>query len=132
VQFLPKTVAALYSAIVTGPDGNIWFIDENAPGLVRMSVSGGIHEFPLAGVDGNAVSMTVGKDKNFYILDETSNVVRVTLAGAVDIIPIPSGDTTSVDGLALGPDGNVWFAEFDHIGKITPAGKITEYAYPAP
>jgi streptogramin lyase len=54
------------------------------------------------------------------------------LSGAVDIIPISSGDGTAIDGLALGPDGNVWFAEFNHIGKITPAGKITEYAYPTP
>jgi virginiamycin B lyase len=38
---------------------------------------------------------------------------------------------TSFDGIAAGPDGNVWFGEFHHIAKITPAGKITEFAYPS-
>jgi len=34
-------------------------------------------------------------------------------------------------GIALGPDGNLWFAqEGSHpaIGRITPAGRITEFA----
>ena len=34
-------------------------------------------------------------------------------------------------GIALGPDGNLWFAqESSHpaIGRITPAGRITEFA----
>lgn len=30
-------------------------------------------------------------------------------------------------GITLGADGNIWFVEADHIGKITPDGKLTEY-----
>ena len=131
VQFTPHTLGALYSAIVLGPDKNLWFIDENAASLVRIGEGGAIKEFSLSGVlTGNGVSMAVGADKSFYILDESSNVIRVNEKGHAQSFPIPSGDTTSIDGLALGPDGNVWFAEFNHIGKITPAGKITEFAYP--
>jgi streptogramin lyase len=132
VRFTPHTAGALYSAIVLGPDGNLWFIDENAASLVRMSMSGAIKEFSLSGiVTGNAVSMTVGADKNFYIGDESTSIVRVTEKGKAQVFSIPSGDNTAIDGLALGPDGNVWFAEFNHIGKITPSGKITEFAYPS-
>jgi virginiamycin B lyase len=34
--------------------------------------------------------------------------------------------------LTLGPDGNIWFTELhgQRIGKITPAGAITEYKLP--
>ena len=34
--------------------------------------------------------------------------------------------------IAAGPDGDVWFteAEGDKIGRITPAGTITEYSLP--
>jgi streptogramin lyase len=131
VLFAPHTLGALYSAIVLGPDDNLWFIDETGAGLVRIAENGSIKEFALSGVlTGSAVSMTVGADKNFYVLDESTNVVRVTVKGKAQLFAIPSGDGTSIDGLALGPDGNVWFAEFNHIGKITPAGKITEFAYP--
>ncbi len=132
VSFTPHTLGALYSAIVLGPDNNLWFIDENAASLVRITESGSSQEFSIeSAVSGNAVSMTVGADKKFYILDESSNVVRVTDKGVAQSFPIPSGDATSIDGLGLGPDGNVWFAEFNHIGKITPAGRITEFAYPS-
>jgi streptogramin lyase len=37
------------------------------------------------------------------------------------------------NGIAAGPDGNLWFTEYqgNNIGKITPAtGVITEYAIP--
>ena len=39
---------------------------------------------------------------------------------------------SSPQGICAGPDGNVWFVEAsaDKIGKITPAGAITEYALP--
>jgi hypothetical protein len=34
------------------------------------------------------------------------------------------------DGIAAGPDGNLWFTEFygDRIGRITPAGVVTEFS----
>jgi virginiamycin B lyase len=130
VSFVPKTLGVGYSAIVTGPDANVWFIDEGV-GLVRMVETGAIKEFELSGeFEFKGVSMTVGADKRFYIGNGSTSIVRVTTSGAATTIPIPSGDTTGFDGMALGPDGNVWFAEFDHIAKITPAGKITEIAYP--
>jgi len=35
-------------------------------------------------------------------------------------------------GMTLGPDGNVWFTERAHgtVGKVTPAGAVTEYPLP--
>ncbi|MFY9739924.1 MAG: hypothetical protein WAK11_12880 [Candidatus Cybelea sp.] len=132
VQFSPHTLGALYSAMALGPDGNVWFIDENAFRLVRISMNGSIKEFSFESVaTGSAVSMTVGADKDFYIGDESANIVRVTAKGKAQAFTIPSGDNTSIDGMALGSDGNVWFAEFNHIAKITPSGKITEFTYPS-
>src|SRR5258705_12383884 len=32
---------------------------------------------------------------------------------------------TSPQGIAAGPDGNLWFTEENGIGKITPAGAVT-------
>jgi streptogramin lyase len=132
VQFTPHTVGALYSAMALGPDGNVWFIDEDADRLVRISANASIKEVSFESVaGGSAVSMTVGADKDFYIGDESTSIIRVTEKGKAQAFPIPSGDGTSLDGMALGSDGNVWFAEFNHIAKITPSGKITEFAYPS-
>jgi len=126
-----QTASGLLGPIVPGPDGEMWFIDENAGSLAEVSMSGRVREFSLAGfLGGNAVALAVGGDGRFYISDETTSITRMTAGGAALQIAIPSGDNTSIDSNGLGPDGNVWFAEVNHIGKVTPAGVITEYAYP--
>jgi streptogramin lyase len=33
-------------------------------------------------------------------------------------------------GIMLGKDGDIWFVEVQHVGKLTPAGKLTEYPTP--
>jgi streptogramin lyase len=130
-QFKAKTAGFLYSAIVAGPDGNMWFIDENDGALARISMSGSVKEFPLYSELGEyGVTMAVGADGKFYIGHEATDIVRATTFGSATSIPIPSGDSTGLNGIALGPDGNVWFTEAYHIAKITPAGTITEYPYP--
>jgi len=42
-----------------------------------------------------------------------------------------SGDMMN-DGVVLGPDGNIWFTEQQHVANITPSGTINEYAFPLP
>src|SRR5580658_8494865 len=92
IQFTPHTVGALYSAMALGPDGNVWFIDEDADRLVRISTNGSIKELSFESVaGGSGVSMTVGADKDFYIGDESTSIIRVTVKGKVQAFPIPSG-----------------------------------------
>jgi streptogramin lyase len=45
--------------------------------------------------------------------------------------PLPAGAGPS--GITAGPDGNLWFTEFNSstIGRISPSGKITEFPLPA-
>jgi streptogramin lyase len=114
--------------IVTGPDKNIWYTDYYKPGLVKMTMSGAAHEYLFTGF--NPTSMTVGSDGKFYIGEYgVAKIAVVTTSGTVSQKTIPSGDYMYQGGMTLGPDGNVWFAELGHIGMITPAGTITEYAY---
>src|SRR3954468_11372646 len=42
------------------------------------------------------------------------------------------GDTRLPNGIAAGPDGSLWFVEFNNnaIGRITTAGVVTEYPLP--
>lgn len=126
-----STASGLPGPIVTGPNGNMWFIDEVAGSLAEVTMGGRTHELSLSGhLAGNAVALTVGADGRFYISDEAARITRVTMGGVAIEIPIPSGDNTAIDSNGLGPDGNMWFAEFNHIGKVTPTGVITEFAYP--
>ena len=46
-------------------------------------------------------------------------------------LPLPN---SSAGEITAGPDGNLWFIEIfsNRIGRITPAGQITEFPLPAP
>ena len=50
-------------------------------------------------------------------------------AQAVNEFPI--GNTALPQGVTLGPDGNLWFAELlGRIGRMTPSGDVTEFPTP--
>lgn len=63
----------------------------------------------------------------------SGSITRAHAQGTVTIseFSIPTSNSNPVD-ITSGPDGNLWFVEFngDKIGKITPTGTVTEYAIP--
>jgi virginiamycin B lyase len=91
--------------IAAGPDGNLWFTSQGA----GCSIIGG----------------------DFGCHHGTSfdpAIERMTLSGKVTKFASPN----FADKITAGPDGNLWFTEFgtDRIGRITTAGKITEFPVP--
>src|SRR5580692_11702436 len=46
-RFSPSTFTGKYGGIVTGPDSNMYFLDTNGPGLVKITMSGTTTEYPL-------------------------------------------------------------------------------------
>ncbi len=58
---------------------------------------------------------------------------RTLLSLTVTSFPIPLVGLVQPDGITTGPDGNLWFAETgaDRIGRMTPAGVLTEFPLPA-
>jgi sugar lactone lactonase YvrE len=72
-----------------------------------------------------------------------SAIGRITPTGSITEYPLRKADSDP-GGIAVGPDGNMWFTETtwhsgrrgrvftgSAIGRITPAGRITEYPLPA-
>jgi streptogramin lyase len=137
-----------------GPDGNLWFTDQGLGKVGRITPKGVVTEFPipdgsLPGVPeiGSALlsqTLTTGADGNLWFMTHFSDpptgnltgaIERMTPTGAVKGFKLPSGWTA--DSITTGLDGNVWFTESRDagsvfkFGKITPAGKITEFKMPA-
>src|SRR5690348_17124416 len=56
-------------------------------------------------------------------------VVPSASAATFNEYTLPNASSKGPLSITPGPDGNVWFAEYDwgFLGKITPAGNITEY-----
>jgi streptogramin lyase len=130
-------------SITAGPDGNVWFAERSPDGsqsiLGRVTPTGQITEYASTPVPGSIAAMTAGADGNVWFVKDGFGGPAV---GKVD--PATGAYTTFMTGLngaftlfggiALGGDGNIWFTSyFDGlIGKVTPAGAITEYKGVAP
>ncbi len=110
------------SRIVTGPDGNLWFTEQGAVGAMGCCQP----TFPALGKIG-----------------------RITPSGKITEFTTPGqsglASASNPAGIAVGPDGNLWFTEYSYftkdtmvqhggnkIGRITTSGRITEFPAPTP
>jgi virginiamycin B lyase len=127
--------------ITEGPDGNVWFTVNGAatPMVGKITPAGKITEYPTGFANAPSDAITTGPDGNlWYLASSGDGIVKVTTAGVMTEYPF-SSSAAAVDrhtgGIAAGPDGNVWFLETVlsggsgelEVGKVTPAGQITEY-----
>ena len=69
----------------------------------------------------------------FLLLLTFSAPSAVMGAGAVTEFPVPTANSGPAE-IITGPDGNLWFTERNttNLGRITPAGVITEFPPPDP
>jgi streptogramin lyase len=113
------------TSIVVGPDHNVWLADP-CGGLIRMTMAGVVTERLFNNF--HPTQIAVGADRRFYMTQQGTSIIGISdMRGKLQTYSIPSGDTIYDGGITLGPDGNVWFVESLHVGKITPTGTITEY-----
>jgi streptogramin lyase len=133
----------LTKGITAGPDGNLWFAEYSYIG--RIIPSGVITTFVTPTPVGHNTAITAGPDGNlWYTVAVNQNVVgRISPSGVITEFSLddPNGFSYhSPAGITAGPDGNLWFAEspagyptppFGNIGRITPAGQVTQFSVPS-
>jgi uncharacterized protein (TIGR03437 family) len=126
---LPTSMAGLGS-IVTGPDGALWFTERNLNRIGNITTSGSVQEYPVNGMAG-PVEIAMGFDGNLWVTAPDA-IWKITPAGAATPYFFPSANSVP-QGIAAGPDGNVWFAEAsgNRIGRLTPSGVLTEFQLPS-
>ena len=137
---LPTTSCGPYcicapQGITAGPDGNLWFTEQEGNNIGRITVGGIITEFaiPTANVVPDAI--TAGPDGNLWFTETAEQVPnsigRITPGGKITEFPLPKAYTLP-QGITTGADGNLWFTEeaLDSIGRITPDGAISEFLLP--
>jgi virginiamycin B lyase len=126
----PVPAGPVYSAssLVQGPDGNIWFTDQNNNAIGRETPDGTIAEFPLPTTDAGPDQIVSASDGNLWFIETGADqIARITPAGNVTEFPLPQD--ASPGALAAGTGGNLWFIDDSNndIGRITTAGKVTEF-----
>lgn len=122
------TVGGQPTGITVGPDGNLWFVDMGLSSLRSITTSG-VLGVQFGGLN-NPREVVTGSDGNLWVSEfNGGTITRVTPFGSMTRFPLPPGSFFP-QGVALGPDGNVWFTASDMIGKITPSGTITRFTPP--
>lgn len=129
------TVALPYAGIkyiAPGPDGNMWFTEQDGNRIGRITPTGVITEFS-AGMTAGAQPrrITAGPDNAMWFTEEGTRCIgRISMAGAItEYCAGISADAGILFDIAKGPDGNLWFTEAagNRIGRITPQGVVTEF-----
>ena len=136
------------SEIITGPDANLWFAEDdfdssNPPGkhaIVKMTTAGSTTKFyPPSQGDPNLFPnyhsyLTRGPDGAVWFSEGVGSCQIARIATHEQpcefALPAPFSFPT---GITAGPDGNLWFTEGgtgaggSKIGRITTQGVLTEF-----
>jgi streptogramin lyase len=133
--------------IAAGPDEKIWFTTNDFEGTCSKvgvidpaNPEAGVEEFST-GLQANAylTAITAGPDGNLWFTDQglevggENKVCKITTSGTISCYGTTDGMNAGGAPCSITPgsDGNVWFGDCGvpyTIGKITPAGAITEFA----
>ncbi len=109
--------------ITTGPDGRIWFCDPERKRIGSVDVSGRGLKFFKAGLTGTPISIIAGPDNQLYFGEKEGRIGRISVSGKITEFPIPGAGGTAgfpVQGLTVGPDGDIWFVNNrkSQVGKL--------------
>jgi virginiamycin B lyase len=104
--------------IIEGPDHALWFT-EYYRGVGRMTTTGALQEFPMAGTRG-VVDLAFGPDGNLWATDYfNDHIVRMTPNGSLTYYSLPHPGSGANEIIA-GADGAMWFTERtgNRVGRI--------------
>ena len=120
------------SGIAVGPDGNLWFTEQNGNRIGRITTKGVVTEFSAGITEGSGPSgIVAGPDGNLWFTEARGNRIgRITPEGVVMEFSAGISEGSEPTGIAVGPDGNLWFTEQNgnRIGRITTKGVVTEFS----
>lgn len=132
-SFEIPTPASQPISIIQGPDGNLWFVEQDASNVARVTPSGEITEyrtptfsFPL--------DITAGPDGNVWFSEgAVGQIAFITPDGHIEEILFDS--LGAAGGIVTGPDGNIWFTDLigNSVWRLDLATRVlTSFPVPTP
>ena len=135
------------NGVTTGPDGNIWYTVPSR-NLVGVASPDGapIATYSVPGTPGAIVS---GPDRALWFqigqyLGTEPAIGELATDGTLSVFPLTAADGLVANGLAAGPDGNLWYTvsgasdgtdggtDNGSVASMTPQGAVTHYPLPIP
>lgn len=135
--------SVVFGQMAAGPGGRaLWLTDPYDNVVFQIRLDGAIRGFPLSFSNHGTTtafqpqSIASGADEKLYVTGSEApsgspgrGLIGVLSTSGSFVVRHPrSGDLTY--GVTPGPDGNVWFVETQHVGRITPNGAIAEFLLP--
>ena len=131
--------------IAAGPDGAMWFTNNNSGYIGRISTTGLISQYPIPITPACPQGVTGGAaDGNLWFVTACGNsaspggyIGRVTTAGVITEYPSPN-KSSQLEEITKGPDGNLWFTDggTNSIGRVitptTSSGAANILLFPMP
>jgi streptogramin lyase len=119
VEYPIPTTGNFPTWIVSGPDGNLWFLESNDNHLdsITPAAPNTVTDYTIAtffaGYTGTY--LTVGPDNNLWMTAEGTSpdlIIKGTLPGPPAFTDYNPGATfDGIQGIVTGPDHNLWFTE---------------------
>ncbi len=118
--------------ITAGPDGNMWFIEGAGPNIGKITPNGKITEYSTGLGNSYSFGIATGSDGRIWFADNGNNSIGAITTDGTKVSDYTQGFTGDPVSIVAGPDGNLYFGETTPVvGRITPAGVVTEYSFPA-
>jgi virginiamycin B lyase len=118
-----------------GPDGNLWFTENNAQKIGKITPTGTITEYAIPPDPGNVdpESITNGPDGALWFTSE-SELGRITTSGSLTSLP-PEASLVGFYAIVTGPDGNLYYSGgpdgSGYIVQQNPSGPYVRFSAPA-
>jgi virginiamycin B lyase len=118
--FKPASEIGQNSKIVAGPDGNMWFTEEGAKDVAKITPAGVITEYELPGTE-SPIGIAPGPEGRMWV---------VATGKATSFLPSDPKNTEQTFNSALingeanivfGPDGTFWVASNEKVAKFSPS-----------
>ena len=110
-EFPVLTATSQPNAITSGPDGNLWFTEQLAHKIGKITVTGTVTEYSGEGFD-----ITAGPDGSGGTALWFTGGGRITTSGVVTMFSSLAGNN-----IATEPDGNLWLALNNGIARVSPS-----------
>jgi virginiamycin B lyase len=121
--------------ITLGPDGKMWFTQDNLHSVVgKIDMSGKVVEYPVSAVP---LQIIQGADGDLWFIEiDPGAIAKITTSGKLTEYPFP--DYGGPSSITAGADGHIWITQNnergvdDSIDKVALDGAITAYNLPHP
>jgi virginiamycin B lyase len=139
------TQDASAQSLTVGPDGNVWFVEQNTNIVGKVTPTGQVTEYPIPnapnnvgvsdpnapdGVQANPTSIVAGADGALWFNEPGANAIgRITTAGVITQIPTPG---LQPNDLTVGPDKAIWFIDGmnNTIDRLNADDSVTTFPIP--